>query len=69
MSYEDIQLLVLCYEEGSQEKKLVIYNVYNLSPSSYFITEEDTFNTLYNQLQQEANSHIVIKDFNLHYLM
>ena len=68
-SHKDIQSLVLRYEDGSQEKKLAIHNVYNLSPSSYSATEEGTLNTLCNQLQQEVNSHIVIKDFNLHHSM
>ena len=69
MSHKDIQSLVLHYEDGSQEKKLVIHNVYNLSPFSYSVTEEGTLDTLCNQLQQEVNDHIVIKDFNLHHLM
>ena len=69
VSHKDIQSLVLHYEDESQEKKLVIHNVYNLSPFSYSITEKDTLNILHNQLQQKINGHIVIKDFNLHYLM
>ena len=69
MSHKDIQSLVLYYEDKSQEKKLAIYNVYNLSLFSYSITKEGIFNTLYNQLQQKINSHIVIRDFNLHHLM
>ena len=50
MNHKDIQSLVLQYEDESQEKKLIIHNVYNLSPFSYSVTEEDTLDTLYNQL-------------------
>ena len=69
MSYKDIQSLVLHYKDRSQEKKLVIYNIYNLSLFSYSMTEEGILDTLCNQLQQKINGYIVIRDFNLHYLM
>ena len=69
VSHKDIQSLVLHYKDKSQEKKLIIHNIYNLSLFFYFTIEEDTLNTLYNQLQQKVNGHIVIKDFNLHHLM
>jgi hypothetical protein len=51
ISHKDVQSLILKYKDGNQEKRLIIYNIYNPSLSSYSILEEDSLTIFRNQLQ------------------
>jgi exonuclease III len=44
-----------------------VHNIYNPSPPSYSSTAQGTLATLRKCLQEQANDHIVIGDFNLHH--
>jgi exonuclease III len=64
---EDAQTVTIRYGPDKHQRTLQVHNIYNPSPSSYSSQDQGTLETLRNCLQEPADDHIVVGDFNLHH--
>ena len=64
---EDAQTVTIRYGPNNHQRTLQVHNIYNPSPSSYSSQDQGTLETLRNCLQEPADDHIVVGDFNLHH--
>jgi exonuclease III len=64
---EDAQTITIRYGPDGNRRTVQVHNIYNPSPSSYSSQDQGTLGILRNCLQQPADNHIVVGDFNLHH--